>query len=291
MKTLKQYIHEARIIDPFAKEKQPLKNSDTIRVYHGTGDYKTLFQATMVGLSGGTRANRRYSYESNNNPYGLFVTPSLKVAKEFGDYIIEFHAKVSDLEAPVWPGGSFTVQGGMTKLFKDDSDRQDARKTQKQEISDDEKIENYIRQSDSPDVAYWLFSYAESQALFVGDLNKNSIRAIWVPKNPQSIVSSYTRMNRKQFVRMAEKTGIRTRFNTITFPNEESHIEHLRKYKEKIFEPKEDASLKKLLDILTSKYKLSRERIINILKTTSYIENYVWNDRQKQQLEKELQKL
>jgi hypothetical protein len=284
-------LQEAKVIDPF-KLKEPLKNSDTIRVYHGTSDTKTLFQSVIFGLSGGTRANRRYSFEANNNPYGLFVTPVLKTAKEFGDYIIEFHTKISDLEAPVWPNGGYTVQGGMSGTFSDNADRENARQKQKEEVKTSNTIADYIKQSDSPDVAYWLANFAESQALFVGDLNKNSIRAIWVPHDPTRVNSKYTRLDRKQFLKKAEKEGIKTRYNTLVFPNEEQIIKHLQSIN-KVFEPREDASLSELIIRLKKEYPFLKERadssIIALLKQNpDFVEQYLWNKRQIEQIKKEL---
>ena len=105
MKSFQEYLVEVKIIGR-GIPKKPLSDSDTIRVYHGAYDLGTVVQALKYGLTGDIRADRRYSYEANNNPRGLFVTPDLDVAKEFGPYIIEFHTRVSDLEAPVWPACS-----------------------------------------------------------------------------------------------------------------------------------------------------------------------------------------
>lgn len=90
---------------------KPLKLNDTIRVYHGVNNPDDVFEFLQKGLSGKDKAKRIYSYEYNNNPYGLFVTKDLKVAKKFANIIIEFQTKISDLENPVWPGGSYTIQG------------------------------------------------------------------------------------------------------------------------------------------------------------------------------------
>src|SRR5882672_11349947 len=84
---------------------QPLKSKDTLRVFHGFHSFRDAYRAAIYGLTGRERADRRYSYEFDNNPHGLFVTLSLKAAREFtGSYedqvIMEFVANESDLEAP-----------------------------------------------------------------------------------------------------------------------------------------------------------------------------------------------
>jgi len=70
-------------------------------------------KAATQGVSGQARADRRYSYEADNNPQGLFVTLSVDVAKEFTfrGAIMEFTTSVDNLEPAVWPSGGYTVQG------------------------------------------------------------------------------------------------------------------------------------------------------------------------------------
>ena len=75
-----------------------LKRGDSVRVYHGT-DLNTGLLACTQGLSGKDKADRRYSYEYNNNPYGLFISSNFDNAKEFthsGEgVVLEFDAAVS----------------------------------------------------------------------------------------------------------------------------------------------------------------------------------------------------
>jgi len=182
-------------IDP--EEQQPLTDNKTIRVYHGVNDLRQFIHMLQHGLSGNTKISRRYSYENDNNPKGLFVTPDLKVAKDFGSYVIEFHTKVSDLEAPVWPGDSYTVQGDMEKFWKHDGEREEKRLADRERISNDEQTPSPIRKSDRPELAASIFT-GESQALFTGDLNPNSIRAVWINDTPQQSgqYSNFTRYDR-----------------------------------------------------------------------------------------------
>ena len=196
----------------------PLKDTDVIRVYHGFNKFQDALDACAHGLSGKERANRIYSYENNNNPRGLFVTADLKVTKEFvsshDEYlaVIEFHAKVSDLEAPVWPDGSYTVQGGLEKYFDMSSEETHHADREKARLAAREKAKefgqkdwaSYIAQSDRPELARLLYQSREQQALFIGDLNPNMIRAVWVSaKNgrPYHLIGdAYTRMSRADFV-------------------------------------------------------------------------------------------
>lgn len=149
-----EQLMEATVIGTHHSE--PLRDNDTVRVYHGTSTIEVVVSAIQNGSSGDTRADGRYSYESNNNPKGLFVTPDLRTAKEFGNLIIEFHTKVHDLESPVWPNGTFTVQGGMTGIFNDQQERELERMRQRNRFSNDEM--EYIRNSDRPELAAIFFS-------------------------------------------------------------------------------------------------------------------------------------
>jgi hypothetical protein len=124
-----QILNEVRYLDPMKEDEPPISDEETIRVYHGFRDRDQAFKALTKGLSGKSRADRTYSYEFVNNPKGLFVTIDFDVAKEFGSsgIIIEFTSKISDLEAPVWKGGRYFVQGEYTSGFKDESEREEER--------------------------------------------------------------------------------------------------------------------------------------------------------------------
>ncbi len=201
-----------------AHEPKPLKDTDVIRVYHGFNDFNEFLAAIRHGISGKARASRRYSYENNNNPRGLFVTANLSVAKEFtggGKFagIIEFHAKVSDLEAPVWPSGSYTVQGGMEQYFDWDNhhaEREAARLAAREDAIEFAKKQagyfDYVLHSDRPELARLLYVSREAQALFTGDLNPNMIRSVWVREADrksgyQLTTQAFTRMSRTEVLR------------------------------------------------------------------------------------------
>lgn len=199
MQSFKSFFNESVNIGSSISNYIPLKDNYTITVYHGMNNARDLYGFLKYGTTGKMRAGRLYSYEADNNPNGLFVTIDLNVAKEFArDYIIEFHTKVSDLEAPVWPSGSFTIQGQESSQWKDDNEREQYRNKLRSELRNSEY--DFISQSDRPELANTLYLYREKQALFVGDLNSNSIKAIWVNKNPNRINSSYDRYERKKFL-------------------------------------------------------------------------------------------
>ena len=195
-------------------------HGDSIRVYHGFHDTSQAVKAAKVGLSGKTKANRLYSYEANNNPEGLFVTTSLRNAREFvGAYeslcvIAEFHASESDLEIPVWPTGGFVGQGGYAEYWSNDpteraAQRKEAQQKRIEEILDHARRQGleWVLQSDRPDLAWYLQTGGENQALFIGDLNPNSIRAFWVREEDaergyQLTTSPFRRISRYDFLRL-----------------------------------------------------------------------------------------
>lgn len=181
-------IHEGRVINPSYEsihQEEPLKDSDTIRVYHGFNHYEDAIRSVKFGFSGKEKAKRIYSYESNNNPNGLFVTLDIETAKKFTHprgkrgvvAIMEINVKVSDLEAPVWPGGSYTVQGQMSQNWKDSEDRHINGTLRDREAAKQSKSP-FINGSDRPELAATLAGN-ENQALFIGDINPNMIKSIF----------------------------------------------------------------------------------------------------------------
>lgn len=186
--------------DSFKLEK-PIKLNDKLRVYHGFNKFDDALMAGKYGLSGQETAKRRYSYESGNNPKGLFVTVDFNVAKEFTGYapmaIMEIDVLYKDLEAPTWVGGrGYYGQGEYTQSFSSDDERtnQMMKNRDRAKLSDDPRIS----QSDNPETAETLFG-SESQALFVGNLNPNMIKYFWV-RMEDNISKPFTRLDRKTFM-------------------------------------------------------------------------------------------
>lgn len=170
-------------------QQEPIKNNDTIRVFHGT-DLKTAVQIATEGVSGQQWTPRKYSYEQGMNPIGLFVSTDFDLVKEFANpfqggknknasVIIEFTARASDLDTPVWNGqDSYFGQYSNPQPFRDKTER-DTQK-EKYNINARSHEKDYIRNSDNPAMAKNIFDNNEHQALFIGNLNPNMIKRFWV---------------------------------------------------------------------------------------------------------------
>jgi hypothetical protein len=215
---------------------EPLKDSDTIIVYHGFYSKSDAEIALTKGLSGQEIARRVYSYESGNNKKGLFVSIDLNVVKRFASsgIIIEFAAKVSDLEAPMWVGGRYFKQGEYTKSFTDwnhetgSSKQREEERLRKREEAENSEY-NFIRLSDRPELAQSLYLEAENQALFVGNLNPNMIRSVWYnPKNRYD--DNWERLTTKKLIEKLNVKKDKSDFpNRNYLPNDEFTIEDFRK--------------------------------------------------------------
>jgi hypothetical protein len=232
-------INEAEVLRKERSQQIPLKDNQTIRIYHGIDNSMDLKSFLEYGTSGKIRAGRNYSYEANNNPNGLFVTIDLNIAKRFGNkYIIEFHSRVSDLEAPVWPSGAFTVQGQESQSWNSPEEREEYRNKLRMELKNDSNP--VISKSDRPELADSLYNNSEHQALYIGDLNSNSIRAIWVSKTPEKSgnYSEYERYDRKNFL---EK--FKDDLSKEGYSNDRNEIG-----KNKILKPREDVTVENLIN-------------------------------------------
>ena len=179
---------------------------------------------------------------------------------------MEIHAPVRELEAPVWPGNGYTVQGGMAEYFNGPEDRETQRKKDR-DYSSKSKYDS-IKNSDRPELAELLFNSSEQQALFVGNLNNNSIRAIWANPTPEMCGSycTYTRMSVKEFLKNYK-------------PSEEFKL----KNPHRILKPRDIFDIHKFVDILVKqysnkKYRMSKKDIINSLKRLDEHDwlTYIW---------------
>jgi len=288
-------LTELRVINPKSISKEePLKDSDTIRVYHGFNDYEDAIMAVKFGFSGKEKAKRIYSYESNNNPNGLFVTLDLETAKKFTSprskrgitVIMELSVKVSELEAPVWPSGSYTVQGQMSKNWRNDNDRYENGTLKAREKASQSKY-GFISGADRPELAATLMG-SENQALYMGDINPNMIKRVFFGESGKHnlIAKNLDRISPKEFL---------SKFET----HEPERIKHSRSGKEvetlsnkgqeyynkkrKIFQPNDDFSM----DILSQKLKDigftdgSKKQSLEFL-NNEYSVGYLWPKQLKQ---------
>lgn len=203
---LNSFLDEVKYINPKDYENyEPIKDSDTIRVFHGFYSFNDVQKVLSTGLSGKEKARRIYSYESGNNPNGLFVSVDFKVASKFANsgVVIEFSTKVSDLEAPIWVDGrSYFVQGEYTKSFKDLDEREQQRLINRQRAG--KSAYDFISKSDRPELAETIFDNPEKQALYIGDLNPNMIKYVWyndqLHKN-RRLDGEWERLTRKEFIK------------------------------------------------------------------------------------------
>jgi len=233
--TLRRYLNEVRYVNtnyPQIKDEEPLMDSQTIRVYHGFNKFDDVENVLKDGLSGKEKARRIYSYESGNNPYGLFVSVDFDVVKRnfaHGGVIIEFSTKVSDLEAPVWVGGrSYFVQGEYTQSFKDLDDREQQRLLNRQKSG--ESPYDYISKSDRPELGQTIFDNPEKQALYIGDLNPNMIKSVWyneVLHKDRRINGPWVRMSRKEFIKKMEIKDEKNKFDRY-YPNDDFNIDEFK---------------------------------------------------------------
>ena len=235
-KIIANVINEVRYIDTTYKNKksykdaynqEPIKNNETIRVFHGCHSLEDAIIYAKYGLSGKGRAPRVYSYENGMNTNGLFVSTDFDtVANKFsyGGVIIEFSCKVSDLDFPVWNNSdSYFSQGSNPIPFKDREDRE----RQKMNYINKSKESEYsfVRDSDNQALADSIYNDIEHQALFIGDLSPNMIKRFWV-------LNSYGRflpMKREQFLKLNQ--------------NKELTANSLRKHnnpQNKLYRPNED---------------------------------------------------
>ena len=231
------FLNEVRYVNtnyPSIMTEEPLRDTETIRVYHGFDNFDDVKKILTNGLSGKQRAKRIYSYEYGNNPYGLFVSVKMDVVTRHfahSGVIIEFSTKISDLEAPVWVGGrSYFVPGEYTKSFKDLDEREQQRLINRS-VSLNHELEP-IKKSDRPELAETIFENPERQALYIGNLNPNMIKFVWYNERlhkDRRTDGEWIRYTRKQFI---NKLKINTKRDKYDF-----------------FLPNDDFDMKKIIDM------------------------------------------
>ena len=239
MGVIRKALHEVRYIDTSYDRKknyndvynqEPIKNDETIRVFHGFDSIEDALIIAQYGTSGKSRHSRKFSYENGMNPNGLFVTTDFKVASDdfaYGKHrvVMEFSAKASDLDTPVWNSqDSYFGQYSNPQPFK----TRDEREAQKQSYQDKARNSeyDYVKNSDNPAMAQNIFHNNEHQALFVGDLNPNMVKRFWVYDNENWRWNPY---NRVQFLKRFGRDDIsQQKMQTHQFPDS------------KIFRPNDD---------------------------------------------------
>lgn len=136
--------------------KAVINDNDNVIVYHGCGILDAL-NICMNGLSGKSKVIRNWTFRSDDNPYGLFVSTDFNIYQHenyaWNGAVIEFKAKKSSLK---------TVNDG----------------------SDDNDIENRI-------------GIGLSELLYIGDLNPNMIKRVWVSLPNKKFI----KLSRRLFIR------------------------------------------------------------------------------------------
>ena len=270
-----QSILEDTKVLSYRNDREPLKDTDKIRVYHGFYGVADALTTLMHGLSGQMRAARVYSYESGNNPKGLFVSTDFDVVKKNfagSGIIIEFDTYATNLEAPVWAGqDGYFVQGQMTKNFKDDEERNQEvlRKREKYSKEDPEGdySNNRISKSDRPELADTIYNNYEKQALFMGHLNPNEIKNVWFNEGRyfrNKINEPWERYDRKTFLRKYGQT----------LKNDTKDNDKIHRAGNKLFKPNDDFSMEKLKAITDAK-KYNFDDVIDYLNRDDYWRNQI----------------
>lgn len=245
-----------------------LRDNETISVFHGFAQLNQALIAIKFGLSGKERADRRFSYEYGNNPKGLFVSADINtiIRSHFAGsgIIIQFSTKVSNLESPVWVGGrSYFVQGEYTKSFKDENEREEQRLKNRER----DKLSNYktISKSDRPELAQVLFDNLEHQALFIGHLNPNMIKYVWVNENlmiNRKTSGSWKKMKQKDFIKKYFESNAKSKKQIYNYKtksweyNKPDYDDEYYRKEEKIFSPNDDFNLNKV-NLYFKKHKFS----------------------------------
>ena len=231
------FLNEVRYVNtnyPAIMTEPPLKDDETIRVFHGFDNFKDVEHILKYGMSGKETARRIYSYESGNNPYGLFVSIKIEVViRNFAHsgVIFEFSSKVTDLEAPVWVGGrSYFVPGEFTKSFKDLDERE-----QQRLINRNKHLNNELKAislSDRPELAETIFENPERQALYTGNLNPNMIKYIWYNERlhkDRRTDGKWIKYTRKQFIEKLKIDTKKSQFH-LFLPNDDFDMEKIIDY-------------------------------------------------------------
>lgn len=184
---LKRALKEVRYINSNEPNQEPISNNEVLRVFHGFDSIEDALLIAQYGTSGKSRHARKFSYENGMNPNGLFVTTDFKIASNDFSYgkeqvVMEFSARTSDLDSPVWNNqGSYFGQFSNPKPFKNRDEREAQKQVYQNNASNSEY--EYIKNSGNPAMAQNIFHNNEHQALFVGDLNPNMIKRFWVMDN------------------------------------------------------------------------------------------------------------
>jgi hypothetical protein len=249
---LNEHLHK---YDNMRGDFEPLKRGDTVRVFHGFDNVTEAIIAARYGISGQLRPARKYSYEANTNPKGLFVTISEKTARDFAldGCVVEFIAKYEDLEPPVWVQGSYGTQGSYMPTFRSKVERLATKKRFENEIRNDQNQPEFIKFSDNPYMTKVLFDSSEYQALFTGNLNPDKIISFSERDN------NWEKINLEEFLEKYKDIDLKS---DKTYQNRNSMLKH----EDKLFLPEDDFDADEFVKRLAEKVTKSAIRATSALK-------------------------
>lgn len=206
----KGYIYEARNLNRISNymnrehksnvgNEPALKDNDVVTVYHGIAHLHNVAKILTTGIDGSVAVPRKDSYENIENPKGLFVSPTLKTAEYFANsgYLIEFNCKVSDLEAPLW-----------NKEDSDDvvNDREGVRAKLREKHPKSNTA--FVNGADRPELAAIFSKGVEPQALFVGKLQPNQIKAVWYDPS-RDLSSNFRDASEEKWERISRQSALK----------------------------------------------------------------------------------
>ncbi|MFA7219094.1 MAG: hypothetical protein WC119_01020 [Synergistaceae bacterium] len=263
------------------EKQEAFQEDDELRVYHAFRDMNDAIITAKHGLSGQSVAERVYSYESNNNPKGLFITTNFETAKDFTTFgaIMEFTCRYKELEIPVWPGGGYTVQGGMSEYWdwdKLDEQRQQAILKQREKAKQSEY--KAIANSSRPELAEMLMAPREYQALFIGNLNPSRINSFWVQKHEDTplISDPWEELAREDFIQQYQYSKRKGFDGKETMENK--HID----IKNKVYMPEDEFDATDFLKRLADDHGWPVNKILEIIKSwnideaSKYLQAFLW---------------
>lgn len=204
--------------------------------------------------------------------------------------ILEFDTLVENLEAPVWKGqDSYFVQGQYTQSFKDEEERQEEilRKREMYRNIDPEQgyTKERIKKSDRPELAQSLFFNAETQALFVGNLNPNEIKNVWFNEG-----LFFDRRHGKPWVKYSRKDFLR-KFGDEFKKTKREDTHPKRSYANKLFNPNDNLTYDKFINALIKNDYLSDKNDVETIKDIAdtvkkhYLHDWFWPKQIKQFME------
>lgn len=173
---------------------QTLNSGDVISVFHGT-DFNNAYEFALNGFDATVRKGRTYPHtvDGKQVDVGLYVSPGMQTAREFGPVVIKFKTDVKNLQA-VFPGMEDQERESLNKggYFT---------KSSRPEVTD-RLVNDFGNGWDSRKGGY---AGREQQARFVGIVSPRAIERIYL--RPPKWKAPMTSMSREEFLQYCEASG------------------------------------------------------------------------------------